>query len=79
MKTFTPDNPPKSGKPKKLWAWWIACTGNPPSALWFNRELYRYQLEAQGGRIYSIGDVEAAIKSDPKYARRIYRVVYTLA
>lgn len=79
MKTFTLDNPPKSGNPKKLWDWWIACTGSPPRALWFNYELYHFQLEAQDNRIYSIGEVEAAIKSDPKYARLVGGVVYTLA
>lgn len=79
MKTFTPDNPPKSGKPKKLWGWWIARTGSSPNALWFNRELYRFQLEAQNNRVYSIGDVEAAIKSNPEDARKVWGVVYTLA
>jgi len=37
MQTFTPENPPKSGKAKKLWDWWIKHRGDPPLELWLNR------------------------------------------
>ena len=37
MQTFTIDKPPKSGKAKKLWDWWIKHRGEPPKELWVNR------------------------------------------
>lgn len=30
---FTRDNPPKSGKARKLWIWWTKINGEPPREL----------------------------------------------
>ncbi len=78
---FTPEQPPKGGKVKKLWDWWITQRGHAPAAIWPNRP--KWEQKAAGVANYVIEDgvdvylvcdvdevVQAPLVQDPYFSSR---------
>jgi hypothetical protein len=81
MRSFTPEKPPRSGKAKEIWDWWISHRGSPPTYLLVFRPgrhqramgTAHYSIVDQRGIDYLIWDVDQSLCLSPDDADYDFR------